>query len=73
MNKVFSGEVIFFGKKGYGFIKWEDEAVPQKDLFVHFSDINCEGFKLLKKGQLVNFQVGQNFRGEPKAIEVTVI
>lgn len=73
MNKnvdVFEGVVIWFNPgSGYGFIDWEDD----EDMFVHFSDINYEGFKTLKKGQRVSFGIGKNNKGEPKAIEVNVI
>lgn len=70
MNSKYTGTVIWFdAKAGYGFIARADE----KDLFVHFSDIVCEGFKTLKKGQLVEFGLGTNNRGEPKATEVIVL
>ena len=42
-------------------------------MFVHFSDINIEGFKTLKKGQVVSFGVGENNKGQPKAIDVSVL
>jgi cold shock protein len=71
---VYYGEVIFFDpKKGYGFILWEIDGTSQKDLFVHFSDINMEGFKTLYKQQKVSFSLGVNVRGEPKAINITVL
>lgn len=64
------GTVIWFdAKRGYGFISREDE----KDLFIHWSDIQQEGFKTLKKGSKVAFAVGLNKRNQPKAIEVMVI
>lgn len=66
-NKTFMGTVVWFDPKaGYGFIEREGAD----DLFVHFSDIKSEGFKTLKRGQLVSFSVGENKRGQPKAIEV---
>lgn len=66
----FEGEVIWFdNKSGYGFIARDNE----KDLFVHFSDINCEGFKTVKKGQKVSFTLGVNNKGAPKATDVTVV
>ena len=59
----------FNSKKGYGFIsKGENE----KDIFVHFSDINSDGYKSLKPGDKVSFEVGKNDKGE-KAIKVEVI
>ena len=69
-DKKYMGSVIFFENKlGYGFLAWDNE----KDLFVHFSDIVSEGFKTLKKGQKVEFEIGKNNRGEDKAINVLVI
>ena len=65
------GSVIWFdNKSGYGFIQWDKDGDPQKDLFVHFSDINCEGFKTIKKGQKVSFTLGKNNKGQPKATDV---
>ena len=73
-KSVFYGEVIWFNaKSGYGFIEWSMAGVKQKDLFVHFSDVECEGFKTLYKEQKVSFGLGENKRGEPKAIDVSVL
>lgn len=70
-NKVYYGVVIFFNvKKGFGFIKPEDDTA---DMFVHFSDIGVEGFKSLNKGQRVSYSIGENKRGQPKAVSVVVI
>ncbi len=70
----FNGEVIWFDpKRGYGFISWEKNKIAQKDLFVHFSDIECEGFKTLNKNQKVAFGLGTNKHGAPKATEVVII
>lgn len=72
-NKIL-GEVIWFDpKRGFGFIEWEQNGNKQKDLFVHFSDIECEGFKTLYKGQKVTFGLGTNKHGDPKAIEVVIL
>lgn len=73
-EEVFYGDVIFFdGKKGYGFIKWEKDGVAEKDLFVHFSDVNSQGFKILYKDQKVSFKLGFNKNNVIKAVEVTVL
>lgn len=70
----FVGDVIWFDiKKGYGFISWERDGEKQKDLFVHFSDVVCDGFKALYKNQKVAFNVGLNKHGVDKAIDVTVL
>jgi len=68
-NKVCLGRVIFFNK-GFGFLAPDEGG---NDVFVHFSDINIEGFKTLKKDQKVSFQLGTNIRGEVKAVNVTPI
>ena len=57
MNK---GTVKWFNtEKGYGFITGEDG----KDVFVHFSAIQAEGFKSLDEGQAVTFDLQQGNRG----------
>jgi len=54
------GKVKWFNKtKGYGFISREDGP----DVFVHFSAIEGNGFKTLKEGQRVGFQVSQGPKG----------
>lgn len=74
MSDLFYGEVLWFdAKRGYGFIGWDKDSVAQKDLFVHFSDVTCEGFKTLFKGQKVSFGLGTNKHGDPKAIEVLIL
>jgi len=63
MNK---GTVKWFdSKKGYGFIS--DES--GKDIFVHFSGLNMEGFKSLDDGQAVEFDVIEGEKG-PQAVNV---
>ena len=57
----------FSDQKGYGFITPEDGS---KDLFVHHSGIQGEGFKSLRDGQSVEFEVSQGPKG-PQAINVT--
>jgi cold shock CspA family protein len=70
----YNGEVLWFDpKRGYGFIGWDKDDVKQKDLFAHFSDVVCEGFKTLYKGQKVTFGLGVNKHGNPKAVEITVV
>lgn len=63
-----TGKVKFFNaEKGYGFITAEDG----KDIFVHFSAIQIDGFKTLEEGQAVNFEVVEGDRG-PQASNVTI-
>ena len=55
----------FSDQKGFGFIR--QEGGP--DVFCHFSAIQQEGFKTLKEGQLVEFEVVQSEKG-PRASNV---
>ena len=55
----------FNAKKGYGFISDEEE----KDVFVHFSALNMDGFKELKDGERVEFEVVEGEKG-PQAANV---
>lgn len=68
-GKVYKGVVIFFSaKKGYGFISPPETGM--KDIFVHYSDIDMEGYKTIAKDSAVEYEIGQNVRGQPKAIKV---
>ena len=56
------GKVKWFdGKKGYGFVANPSDG---KDYFVHFSEIQTDGFKTLDEGQEVEFEIGQSTKGE---------
>ena len=56
----------FSDQKGYGFITPEDGS---KDLFVHHSSIQGEGFKSLQEGQSVEFEKTEGEKG-PQASNV---
>lgn len=64
-----NGTVKWFNeKKGYGFIEQEQGS----DVFVHYSNIKGPGFKTLKEGDRVTFDIEQGKRG-PVAVNVKVI
>lgn len=57
-----TGTVKWFNdSKGYGFITPDDGG---EDLFAHFSQIQMNGFKTLKEGQKVQFEVAQGSKGQ---------
>ncbi len=61
-----TGKVKWFNaEKGYGFITTEDG----KDVFVHYSAIQSEGYKTLDEGASVEFDVTESDRG-PQASNV---
>lgn len=61
MSERRKGRVKWFNpKKGYGFITPDDGS---KDLFVHYSDIEGEGFKSLEEGDAVSYEVEQSDKG----------
>jgi len=55
----------FDDRKGYGFIERQDG----KDVFVHFSNIQADGFRSLEQGDKVSFEVEETDRG-PQAVKV---
>lgn len=65
MAKI-KGQVKWFNEsKGFGFI-------TSKDVFVHFSAIQGNGFKTLAEGQNVEFEIQDGQKG-PAAVNVTAI
>lgn len=69
MAKI-KGQVKWFNEsKGFGFITPADGS---KDVFVHFSAIQDQGFKTLAEGQNVQFTIENGAKG-PSAANVTAI
>ena len=64
-----TGTVKFFNnEKGYGFISRSDGD----DVFVHFSNIQGDGYKTLEEGQNVEFEIGPGRKGD-EALNVRAI
>ncbi|CAL4322523.1 Cold shock-like protein CspE [Buchnera aphidicola (Eriosoma grossulariae)] len=69
MAKI-KGQVKWFNEsKGFGFITPSDGS---KDVFVHFSSIQGNGFKTLSEGQNVEFEIQDGQKG-PAAVNVFAI
>ena len=66
MNK---GTVKWFNnQKGYGFISDENS----KDIFVHYSGLDMDGYKTLNEGQAVEFEIADGAKG-PQATNVKLV
>ena len=66
-----TGVVKWFNDtKGFGFIIPDNDAAGG-DVFVHYSDIQGDGFRMLLEGQSVEFEVGEQDDGRSRAIDVT--
>ncbi|MEA3436385.1 MAG: cold-shock protein [Thermodesulfobacteriota bacterium] len=64
-----NGTVKWFSdQKGFGFIEQEDGP----DVFVHHSGINASGFKSLREGDQVTFDIEDGKKG-PAAVNVSVV
>ena len=68
-REMTTGTVKFFNaEKGFGFISREGGD----DVFVHFSNIQAEGYKTLDEGQTVEFEITKGQKGD-QAENVRVI
>jgi CspA family cold shock protein len=63
------GKVKWFSDaKGYGFI----EVEGRKDVFVHYSAIQKQGYKTLAEGEVVEFEIEDGQKGLPQASSVSI-
>lgn len=68
MLTMIKGRVKWFNnEKGYGFI--ECSELEGQDIFVHYSAIECDGYKTLKEGDVVEFNLIRTTKGH-QAINV---
>lgn len=69
MSERLTGTVKWFNAgKGYGFIAHEGG----KDVFVHFSALEMDGYKKLEEGQQVEFTIEDGPKG-PQAANVVIV
>ena len=65
-----TGVVKWFNNaKGYGFISFNDQGQDDVDVFAHFSSIEMDGFRTLKRGEPVEFELDKG----PKGLHATNI
>jgi cold shock protein len=65
----YRGKVKFFNEsKGWGFIKQDDGP----EVFVHYSNIQAQGFRTLKENDAVEFELSEGAKG-PQATNVTKV
>jgi len=63
-----TGTVKWFNdSKGFGFITPDDGGA---DLFAHYSAINMQGYKSLKEGQKVSFEITTGNKGKTQATNI---
>ena len=70
INGMQAGKVKWFNNaKGYGFIVSNEDV--DKDLFAHYSAIQSEGYRSLKAGQDVDFELTNGPKG-PQAVNIVI-
>jgi CspA family cold shock protein len=68
---MMNGNIVWFsGPKGFGFVK---AATTGDEYFVHFSNIEMQGYKSLNQNDPVTFDVELGPKGRPQAINVRVV
>lgn len=67
-KEIMKGKVNWFNeKKGFGFIKVEG---LENDVFVHYTDIQMEGYKTLNKDDLVTFEYNEKDNKAEKVVKI---
>jgi CspA family cold shock protein len=68
------GTIKNLNDRGFGFILPDGETARDRDLFFHRSDVQGDGFDLLRQGQQVTYEIGTDERrGTPKATRVQAL
>lgn len=71
IESVHQGTVEWFNDQlCYGFIK--PDALEASDIFFHFSYLQMDGFRTIKKGARVSFEIGENHKG-PMAVNIMLL
>jgi len=71
MDEKFQGSCIWFSdQRGYGFLRIDGDP---KDIFVHYSNVNMEGYKTLKADQRVEFEIAPIEGKGRHAINVNIL
>jgi len=70
MSERYIGSVKWFSnERGYGFVIPDSD--PDVEYFVHFSSIQMDGYKTLKAGQIVSFELKDTDKGI-QAVNITL-
>ncbi|MGD8414081.1 MAG: cold shock domain-containing protein [Candidatus Latescibacterota bacterium] len=65
------GVIKFYSdRRGYGFIRSEDNRSPSAEVYVHYSQLR--GFRSPREGQIVTFDLKEGERG-PEAVNVNLV
>jgi len=74
MTEKIQGSVKWFSnKKGYGFVTPNEGSTVTDDIFVHQSAIHSDGYRTLDENWQVEFEIGTDEDGKPKAENVTAV
>lgn len=67
-DKHMYAKTKWFSKKlGYGFLVTDDD----QEIFVHQSNLRMDGFRYLRRGQMVDFKIGSGKNDKKQAVDVT--